>query len=58
MRDLLYPRTDAGVAAQVAVVFPTYALLVAAARRHHEVQLLLVGMALCTAAFFGLRMLH
>jgi hypothetical protein len=58
MRELLYPRTDAGVAAQAATLFPAYALLVIAARRHRDVQVLVLGLALCTAGFFGLRMLH
>ncbi len=56
--ELLLPRTDRGVLAQlaVAIVVLTGAFLVF--RRDHDVRLLVVGIAVITGAWFALRSLH
>lgn len=58
MSDLLLPRTDAGVAAQMVVAAVVYLIALVAARRSPELRRLIVGLATLTAAFFGLRTLH
>lgn len=58
MSDLLLPRTDAGVAAQVVAAAAVYLIALVAARRSPEVRRLIVGLATLTAAFFGVRTLH
>jgi len=56
--DLLLPRTDAGVLAQLigAVVF--YGGLAIAVRRNRDLLVFVGGLAMITAAWFGLRALH
>jgi hypothetical protein len=56
--DLLLPRTDAGVAAQVVAAAAIYLGAFVAARRLPELRQLVVGLATITAAFFALRTLH
>ncbi len=58
MIDLLLPRTDAGVLAQAALVFPALGSALIAVRRDREWRLLVIGMLTITAAWFGLRSLH
>ena len=58
LRELLLPRTDAGVLAQVMVVVPLFALWIWAARRDPDHRLLAIGAATFTLAFFALRTLH
>lgn len=58
MSDLLLPRTDAGVAAQVVAAAVVYLIAFAAVRRSPELRRFIVGMATFTAAFFALRTVH
>ena len=58
MRDILLPRTDGGVAFQAAIVFPLFGLAIVASHRWRDLQLLVIGLALCTAGLFGVRALH
>ena len=58
MLDLLLPRTDAGVAAQAAVAVVLFAALGYASRNHRDYRIFVIGLALMTVAFFGLRMVH
>lgn len=58
MSDLLLPRTDAGVAVQVAAAAAVYLGALLATRRSPEFRQLIIGLATMTAAFFALRTLH
>lgn len=58
IRDVLLPRTDAGVAAQIVTLVVATALAVVAVRRSREGLLLVIGLATLAAGFVGLRMLH
>lgn len=58
MIDFLLPRTDGGVAGQAAVAFVVLSVALYAVRRDREVRLLVIGIAVLTAAWFALRTLH
>ncbi|MGI8937097.1 MAG: hypothetical protein ACR2JF_02565 [Iamia sp.] len=58
IRDLLLPRTDAGVLAQVVGLVVVGVLAAVLVRRSREGLLFVSGVVLLTAGFFGLRMLH
>ena len=58
MSDLLLPRTDAGVVAQVVAAAAVYLIALLTARRSPELRQLIIGLATLTAAFFALRTLH
>ncbi len=58
MIDILLPRTDGGVAVQLAILIGGYALGVLFLRRHRDWLLLLTGVAVLLLALFGVRALH
>lgn len=58
MNEILFPRTDAGVAFQAAVVLIFYIALFLAARRHRDLRLLVVAAAFFTFGLFVLRAAH
>lgn len=58
MIELLLPRTDGGVVAQLAVAALLFAVAFVAVRRDRELRLLVVGMAVMTAAWSAVRSLH
>lgn len=58
MLDLLLPRTDAGVAAQAVVAVVIFAVLGYASRNNRDYRILVIGLAMMTVAFFGVRMVH
>ncbi len=58
MKDLLLPRTDAGVLAQAVVATLVYVGGFVVVRRHRELRTFVLGLATVTAAWFGLRALH
>lgn len=58
IRDVLLPRTDGGVAAQLVGLVVLGGLALVAVRRSHEGVLMVVGLIVLIAGFFGLRMLH
>lgn len=58
MMELLLPRTDAGVAVQLAVAAVVFAVALFVVRRDRDVRLLVIGMAVMTAAWSGVRTLH
>ena len=57
-RELLLPRTDAGVAAQVVLVAIVGASAFVLARRNREIRTFVLGCVIITYAFFGLRAVH
>ncbi len=58
MIDILLPRTDGGVAVQLAILIGGYAVGVFLLRRHRDWLLLLTGVAVLLLALFGVRALH
>ncbi|GIU89785.1 MAG: hypothetical protein KatS3mg010_0884 [Acidimicrobiia bacterium] len=58
MRDLLIPRTDTGVATQVATVLLTAGALVILLRRERPLVLPTLGVASMLLGLMGLRTLH
>ncbi len=58
MTDLLLPSTDAGVAAQFAVVAFAAGAALVALRRHPEWRILVVGMALVVLGAMAVRAIH
>ncbi len=58
MTDLLLPRTDLGVAVQLAVLAVVFAIALFVVRRDRDVRLLVIGLAFMTAAWSGVRTLH
>lgn len=58
MRDVLLPRTDAGVLAQVLIVVALTVLGVVVARRERAVVLLVVGVGVVVLGVMGVRGLH
>lgn len=58
MKDLLLPASDGGVLAQLLVLSVVLALALVVVRRDRELRLLVAGIAVLTAAWFGLRSLH
>jgi hypothetical protein len=57
-RELLLPRTDAGVAVQVVVVAVVGVVAFWSARRDREIRTFVLGCVIFTYAFFGLRAVH
>lgn len=58
MRDVLLPRTDAGVLAQALVVFPVLIVVLIRVRHDHELRLFVLGVATLALAWFGIRAVH
>ncbi len=58
MRDLLLPRTDAGVAFQAVAAVNVYGPLLWATRSNRDMQTFVLGLAVLTFAWFALRTLH
>lgn len=58
IREILLPRTDAGVAAQVVALAVVVTVGVVVLRRSREGLLVVIGAGALTLGFFGLRMLH
>jgi len=56
--EVLLPRTDAGVAVQVAVLLVVAAALLWLVRRNREIQWFVAGTAVLVAGLMGLRTLH
>ncbi len=56
--ELLLPRTDQGVLAQLAVAIVVLTGAVFVFRRDPDVRLLVIGIAVMTSAWFALRALH
>lgn len=58
MEELLFPRTDGGVAAQLAVVLTVAAAATYLVRRDRELVLFVVGLTVLAIGLIGLRALH
>jgi hypothetical protein len=58
MKELLLPRTDAGVYAQAALVFPVLVVALVLVRRDREVRLFVLGVLVMVLSLFGLRAIH
>ncbi len=58
MRELLLPRTDAGVAVQVLLAAVFFVTLFVLARDRPDLRFLVGAIAFVTFAFFGLRAAH
>jgi hypothetical protein len=58
MSDLLLPRTDAGVAAQLILVLVLGGVALFAARRHREWRLVVIGSMMLALGLVGVRALH
>lgn len=58
MRDLLLPRTDAGVLVQVVVLGVGFAAAALAVRRNRDLLWFVGGLATFTAGLLALRTLH
>lgn len=58
LREILLPRTDAGVLFQVVLAAVTYGTLIVAVRRNRDVLSFVVGLATITAAWFAFRAVH
>ncbi|MEE8376500.1 MAG: hypothetical protein V3S26_09295 [Acidimicrobiia bacterium] len=56
--DLLLPTTDAGVAAQLAVVFGVLAIALWRFWSNPEIRLLVIGSGIVVLGLMGLRALH
>ena len=57
-RELLLPRTDAGVAVQVMVVAVVGVVAFWLGRRDRDIRTFVLGCVIFTYAFFGLRAVH
>lgn len=58
LKELLLPRTDAGVAAQLAVFVSGVGIAMISLRRHRDWLLLVTGMSVLGLSIFGVRALH
>ena len=58
LHHLLFPSTDRGVILESAIVFPILLAAFVALRREPEWRLLVFGVLVLTAAWFGLRAVH
>jgi hypothetical protein len=58
MNELLFPRTDAGVLAQVIIVSALWLVAVVALRRNRDLVWFVSGLAMLAFAWFGLRSVH
>lgn len=57
-RELLLPRTDAGVGVQVVVVAVLGVTALVLTRRNRDLRTFVLGCVIFTYAFFGLRAVH
>jgi len=58
MNEILFPRTDAGVLAQIVVLVVVTVIGIWASRRSKDQVMFVVGLFMITAAFFAVRTLH
>lgn len=58
MIELLLPRTDEGALVQAVVLAVVVVLVLFGVRRDREIRLLVIGIAVVTAAFMAVRALH
>ncbi len=58
MRDVLLPRTDAGVLAQVVSVIVLMAVVIVLVRRERSLVMLALGVGICVLGLMGVRALH
>lgn len=58
MKELLLPRTDAGVALQALAIFPALLIVLYLVRRDREVRVFVLGLGCLALAWFGLRAVH
>lgn len=58
MNELLFPRTDAGVLAQVVIVVLLWLVAAVALRRNRDLVWFASGLAMLAFAWFGLRAVH
>jgi hypothetical protein len=58
MNELLFPRTDAGVLAQVIIVSALWLVAAVAVRRNRDLVWFVSGLAMLAFAWFGLRSVH
>lgn len=58
MREVLLPRTDAGVAIQIIVMTVLLVMLFVLAGERRDLRFLVVALAFVTFALFGLRAAH
>lgn len=58
MNELLFPRTDAGVLAQVIIVSALWLVAAVAVRRNRDLVWFVSGLAMLAFAWFGVRAVH
>ena len=58
MNELLFPRTDAGVLAQVIIVAAVWLVAAVAMRRNRDLVWFVSGLAMLAFGWFGLRAVH
>jgi len=58
MNELLFPRTDAGVLAQIIIVSTLWLVVAIALRRNRDLVWFVSGLAMLAFAWFGLRSVH
>ncbi|MGI8757177.1 MAG: hypothetical protein ACR2MB_15255 [Acidimicrobiales bacterium] len=58
MNEILFPRTDAGVLAQIVVLVVVTVIGIWASRRSKDQVMFVVGLFMITAASFAVRALH
>lgn len=58
MEEILFPRTDAGVAVQLVIVIALFGLAFVRVRHHRDARLLVAGLAVFTLGLFVLRASH
>ena len=58
MTELLFPRTDAGVLAQIVIVAAVWVVAVVVVRRNRDLVWFVSGLAMLAYAWFGIRALH
>lgn len=58
MTEILLPRTDGGVYAQAAVVFPVLLTALVLVRRDRDWRLFVTGVLVMVIALFGVRAIH
>jgi len=58
MKELLLPRSDAGVLVQTVVAVIVLGLALVLVRRDRELRLLMIGLAVLTTAWFAVRSVH
>lgn len=58
MNELLYPRTDGGVVAQILVAVVVFGVLAWLVRRTRDLVVFVAGLGLFTASLMALRTVH